>query len=354
MTRRELLLLPGAYSLLGQVPGAPEPQNLSFPLANIQGAVTPADLFFVRDHFREPELSLRTWRLKIEGRVRQPVDLSLSDILESPTKEIEAVLECAGNPAGGSAASNAVWEGVPLAYLLDQAGAAPEAVAVLLEGADTGRLMEGTPPLPYCQLVPIAKCLEPEGLIAFKLGGRFLARRNGFPARALFPGWYGMDSVKWLQRMVVLSPSDQAADFQASGMNKIYNRLVKEPGGQMKTTRLTEIQVRSVIAWPSDGARLPAGRHSVRGFAWTGGGLISGVRFSADAGSTWKSAQLEWRPKPFAWVRWKALWPASPGEHVLLSRASDDRDREQPLARDPARQDVYELNFCAPVRCSVR
>ena len=354
MTRRELLLLPGVCSLLGQEPVGSEPQNLSFRLDKIQGAVTPPDLFFVRDHFREPELSLRTWRLKIEGRVRQPLDLSLSDILESPTKEIEAVLECAGNPAGGSAASNAVWEGVPLAYLLDQAGAAPETVAVLLEGTDTGRLMEGMPPLAYCQLVPIEKCLEPEGLLAFKLGGRFLARRNGFPARAVFPGWYGMDWVKWLQRMIVLGPSDQAADFRSSGMNKVYNRLLKEPGGEMKITRLTEIQVRSVIAWPSDGARLPAVRHLVRGFAWTGSGLVSGVSFSDDAGRTWKAAQLESRPKPFAWVRWKAMWPASPGEHVLLSRARDDRGREQPLAHDPARKDVYELNFCAPVRCSVR
>src|SRR5690349_230342 len=106
MTRREVLILPSVCSLLGQAPAGLEPQNLSFPLENIQGAVTPPDRFFVRDHFREPELSLRTWRLKIEGRVKQPLDLSLSDILESPTKEIEAVLECAGNPTIGSAASN--------------------------------------------------------------------------------------------------------------------------------------------------------------------------------------------------------------------------------------------------------
>ena len=42
--------------------------------------------------------------------------------------------------------------------------------------------------------------------MAFKLNDRFLPRKNGFPARALFPGWYAMDSVKWLQRVVVLGP----------------------------------------------------------------------------------------------------------------------------------------------------
>jgi DMSO/TMAO reductase YedYZ molybdopterin-dependent catalytic subunit len=353
MTRRELLLLPAACSLVGQPAPTSEPQNRSFALESIPGSLTPPDLFFVRDHFREPELSLATWRLKIEGHVAKPLDLNLSDILESPSKEVEALLECAGNPAG-SAASNAMWEGVPLAALLDQAGAAGDAVAVLLEGADSGQIMQDSPQLPYCQIVPVEKCLRPESLVAFKLNGRFLPRRNGFPARALFPGWYGMDSVKWLQRVVVLGPSDQAPNFQLSGMNKLYNRMVKNPAGELQITRLTEIQVRSAIAWPVANARLPAGRYVIRGFAWTGAGLVRSVSFSSDGGRAWTPAALESLPKPFTWVRWKYTWSAGPGDHVLMSRATDDAGKEQPVARDPSRKDVYELNFCTPVRCSVR
>src|SRR5580704_19448563 len=122
MTGRELLLLPGVCSMLGQELSASEPQvlstteplNFTFPLEGVSGSITPADRCFVRDHFREPELSLSSWRLKIEGRVEHPLELTLSDILESPTKVLETVLECAGSPPDGSAASNAVWEGVPL------------------------------------------------------------------------------------------------------------------------------------------------------------------------------------------------------------------------------------------------
>ncbi len=354
MTRRELLLLSSAGGLLGQVPAPVDPENRSYALGSIEGSITPPELFFVRDHFRAPELFLSTWRLKIEGRVAKPIELTLADIIELPTKGLEAVLECAGNPAIGSAASNAAWEGVPLAALLEQAGAARDAVAVMLEGADSGRLEEDSPELPYCQIVPMEKCLRPESLVAFKLNGRFLPRRNGFPARALFPGWYGMDSVKWLQRIVVLGPSDPAPNFQLSGMNKLYNRMVKTPAGEIKVTRLSEIQIRSVIAWPTENQRLPVGRHVIRGFAWTGAGLVRSVSFSADAGRQWGPAQLESAPKPFTWVRWKFLWSAAPGDHVLMSRAVDDAGRQQPLARDPLRKDSYELNLCAPVRCSVR
>jgi DMSO/TMAO reductase YedYZ molybdopterin-dependent catalytic subunit len=310
-------------------------------------------MFFVRDHFSEPELSLREWRLRIEGRVARPRELSLADLVESPTRKIEAVLECAGNTAGGPAASNGQWEGVPVEYLLRQAGLQTGAVSVMLEGADSGRLMQDSPNLPYCQLVPLAKCVQPESLIALKLNDRFLPRKNGFPARAIFPGWYAMNSVKWLQRIVVLGPGDQAQNFQASGMNKVYNRIVESAPGRRDITRLSSIQVKSAIAWPRDNWKLATGRHAVRGFAWTGSGLIRKVEFSSDGGRTWIAARFESAPQKYSWVRWNCSWSAMPGEHVLMSRATDDAGRSQPVQREVGRKDPYELNYCAPVRCSV-
>ncbi|HLK22382.1 MAG TPA: molybdopterin-dependent oxidoreductase [Bryobacteraceae bacterium] len=355
MTRRQLLLLPGIGSLLGQeqVLSTSESQNFTFPLEGVAGSVTPIDRFFIRDHFREPELSLSTWRLKIEGRVEHPMELTLSDILESRTMILEAVLECAGSPPDGSAASNAVWEGVPIERLLQQAGVAPDARAVLLEGADSGKLMKNSPELPYCQVVSLDKCLQPESLVAFRLNGQLLPRRSGFPARALFPGWYGMDSVKWLQRIVVLGPGDAAPNFEASGMNKLYNRLVKQPNGEVNVTRLTEVSIKSAIAFPADHSKLLAGQHVIRGFAWTGSGLVQRVDVSADAGSSWKPAEFEAAPKRFTWARWRFLWNAVPGEHVLMSRATGDTG-SQPIKRDPARKDGYEMNYCLPVHCTVR
>jgi len=353
MTRRELLALSSASGLLGQPAKFRDPRNLSYPLQAVEGPTTPAELFFVRDHFPEPELSLPKWELSIEGRVSRPMVLTFADLLESPTREVEAILECAGNP-NGSAVGNAVWEGVSLGGLLNGAGIASDAVAVLLEGADSGRLLQNSPELPYCQILPVETCLRPVSLAAFKLNGRYLPRSNGFPARALFPGWYGMDSVKWLRRIKVLGPGDSATEFQSSGMNTLYNRAVKSSSGALTVSRLTEIQVRSVIVWPADGARLIAARYIVRGLAWTGGGVIKSVSVSTDAGRSWQPAQFESAPKPFTWVRWKYAWPAASGDHVIMSRAVDDAGNEQPLKRDLSRKDVYELNFCTPVRCAVR
>jgi len=353
MTRRGLLLLPGAGFRSARAGPADEPKNISFPLASIEGSVTPPDLFFVRDHFREPELSLDSWKLAVEGRVARRLELSLADLLESSTRKMEAVLECAGNAAGGAAVGNGLWEGVPLSDLLQQAGVRPEATKVLLEGADSGRLLQDSPEFPYTQLVPIEKCRQPESMVAMKLEGRLLPRKNGFPARALFPGWYAMDSVKWLRRIVVLGPDDPPQAFQASGMSKLYNRVLETGPGTRTVKRVTAVQVKSEIAWPADQAKLPAARHAVRGFAWSGGGAVRAVDFSFDGGLTWNSAKLEQAPKPFAWVGWSFSWAAAPGVHVLMSRATDEAGGRQPLRREAGRKDGYELNFCAPVRCSV-
>jgi cytochrome c-type biogenesis protein CcmH/NrfG len=46
------------------------------------------------------------------------------------------------------------------------------------------------------------------------------------------------------------------------------------------TERLTEVLVKSVVAWPTDNIRLAAGQYEVHGFAWTGAGLVHSFAFS--------------------------------------------------------------------------
>jgi DMSO/TMAO reductase YedYZ molybdopterin-dependent catalytic subunit len=181
----------------------------------------------------------------------------------------------------------------------------------------------------------------------------FLPRRNGFPARAILPGWYAMNSVKWLRRIIVLRSGDRRSPFYESGMNRIYNR-VTESSGALVVTRLESLQIKSVVSWPNDKAALPAGRHRVWGFAWTGSGTVAEVSMSVDGGSTWRPARLESARGAYNWIRWSYTWEAAPGDYVLMSRASDSQGNRQPLQRNKTRKDVYELNWCVPLRCAVR
>ena len=178
----------------------------------------------------------------MEGRVARPLELSLADIIESPTTEARSsVWNAPATPRAVRRRATQSGKASRLLICCARPAPASEAASVLLEGADTGRLMPESPHLPYCQIVPIAKCLRPESMVAFKLNDRFLPRKNGFPARALFPGWYAMDSVKWLQRIIVLGPEDEPRGFQSSGMNKVYNRIRETSRrATAKVTRLSE------------------------------------------------------------------------------------------------------------------
>jgi DMSO/TMAO reductase YedYZ molybdopterin-dependent catalytic subunit len=349
VTRRELLWLTGSGLLSGPELKGFELQNLSYPLRSIDGAITAPNLLFVRDHFPEPTVSLDSWNLRIEGQVDRPYQLGFADLVEMPSKTVQAVLECAGNAAHGSAVSNGLWEGVPISSLLEPARPAADAAFVLLEGADSGSLLQDGPPLPYSQVVPIEKCRDDSSLVAFKYNDLTLPKRNGFPARALFPGWYGMDSVKWLRRLVVLRADEQEPALQRSGMNRLYNRVTGE-----KTVRLSAVQVKSAIAWPTESLKLPAGHYVVWGFAWSGADAIRKLSVSVNNGNDWDAARLEQQADRLSWVRWSYVWEAKPGDYALMSRAVDAGGNEQPVRRDAARKDGYELNWCMPIHCSVR
>src|SRR5213593_4849027 len=88
LTRRGLLAALPALSGIGfgakvRPPGPP--RNVASTLAGVSGLITPVDRFFVRDHFQEPDLSLSDWKLKVEGHVSQPLEISFSDLILAPS-----------------------------------------------------------------------------------------------------------------------------------------------------------------------------------------------------------------------------------------------------------------------------
>ena len=133
-------------------------------------------------------------------------------------------------------------------------------------------------------------------------------------------------------------------------MSQLYSRLRKN----QPPFRITSVLVKSIIGNPPSDAKLLAASQSISGYAWTGDGVIRRVEVSVDGGHTWSAAKLETVPRPLSWVRWSYLWQAKPGDYTLLSRAEDSSGNQQPLAREPGRLDGYELNWCAPVHCTVR
>jgi DMSO/TMAO reductase YedYZ molybdopterin-dependent catalytic subunit len=341
-----------------------EPPNLEFPFASLDTFLTPTERFFVRNHFAVPKLDAAAWRLKVEGAVRQPLEMSYEELRRLPSRTRAATLECAGNgrallvprvkgvPWELGAVSTAEWQGVPLGAVLDKAGLRDGVVEVVLEGADEGEIKdEPKPPgkIHFARSVPLGKA-RTDVILAHQMNGRPLTEEHGFPVRAVVPGWYGVASVKWLTRIVAVD-----RPFRGFFQTFDYSTFVRR-AGQPVVEPITEMQVKAQPARPTRGEVVPAGKeYRVFGAAWAGEAEVARVEVSTDGGFTWDAARLLDPPAPCAWRRWEYAWqvPGQPGKAVLQARATDSRGRTQPAERDPDRRN-YMVTHVLPVEVEVR
>jgi len=86
--------------------------------------ISPEDEFYLIDTaLQKPEVDPSTWTLTINGEyVDTPVTYTYEELLARPMVEREVTLSCVSNPVGGNLVGNAVWSGIPLTELFEEAG----------------------------------------------------------------------------------------------------------------------------------------------------------------------------------------------------------------------------------------
>jgi DMSO/TMAO reductase YedYZ molybdopterin-dependent catalytic subunit len=340
-----------------------EPPNLEMPFSALDGFVTPSERFYVRCHFRVPKINESDWRLKVEGEVARPFEMTMDDLRQMPAQTVTATLECAGNSrvflvpkVKGvqwelGAVGNAEWTGVRLRDVLQHAGIAKEAREIILEGADNGTIAE--PPRPagkinFARSLPVEKAMD-DVLLAHSMNAQALTPAHGFPLRAIVPGWYAMASIKWLQRLIVTSEP-----FNGYYQSVDYAYWQRNAAGS--TLRpLTTMRVKAEIAHPENNEIIRANsNYLVNGAAWTAEEMISKVEVSCDGGESWREANLKGAPIKNAWRLWEFEWQTpSPGSYTLMARATDSGGRPQPMERD-ANNGTYMICHCLPIEVEVR
>jgi DMSO/TMAO reductase YedYZ molybdopterin-dependent catalytic subunit len=324
----------------GLIVRSARPQDLETPVALLDSWLTPNERFFVRSHLYAPDIDLTRWRLTVEGEVENPLSLRLDELRTLQEQSRVVTIECAGNgrafyepPVAGvqwqkGAVGTARWTGVRLTDVLARARVKPSGRFVLLDGADVPL---GTMP-DFVRQVPIEKAQHPDTLLAFAMNGAPLPVANGFPLRAIVPGWEGAYAVKWLTSIRVL---DRESDSFWIKTAYRYPKRRIAPGAAVAPEDMAPVAglfVKSLITTPLDGTKLSIGPVAVKGFAWAGDANVTGVEISTDGGSTWAAARLGNDRAPYAWRQFEYEWRASdPGFHLIMSRAADDRGRVQPV-----------------------
>jgi sulfane dehydrogenase subunit SoxC len=172
---------------------------------------------------------------------------------------------------------NVMYTGVPLKYLLEEAGVKTNGKWVMPEGADASAMTRS---------IPMFKAME-DCLVAFKMNGEALRPEQGYPLRLVVPGWEGNMWVKWLRRIEV---GDEPWHHREETSK--YTDLLENG----KARRFTwEMDAKSVITNPSPQAPLlhKKGQTVLTGVAWSGRGTITRVDVSIDGGKNWRQARID-------------------------------------------------------------
>ena len=337
------------------------------PVSFLDSWITPTEHFFVRNNEHMPHIDLAEWRLSIRGEVARPMTLTMTELSKVEPRTVTNTLECAGNgraffqpriggvPWTRGGVGNAVFRGPALGALLQLAGAKSTARHVAFRGA----ALPSPDPL-FTRSIPMGKAQDQDTIVATEMNGLPLTPEHGYPARALVPGWIGSASIKWLTEIRLLTHElagyymDSAYRLPArpsQPARENANVPVDSPRGSV----ITSLPVKSIIAAPVDGSAIDLGGAQVRifGATWAGTSTVARVEISTDSGKSWQPAALGSEHARYAWRFWDFEWkPPEEGAYIVLSRATDNRGRSQPLEL-PSNPGGYLWNAMDRIRVTV-
>jgi sulfane dehydrogenase subunit SoxC len=305
---------------------SPESSVNFTPLHELDGIITPSGLCFERHHSGIAEIDPASHRLMINGLVDKPLVFTMDDIRRMPRVNKIYFLECAANSGmewrgaqlngcqfTHGMVHNVMYTGVLLKTLLDEAGVKSNAKWLMLEGADAAGMNRS---------LPIQKGLD-DCILAFAMNGEALRPEQGYPLRAVIPGWEGNLWVKWIRRIEV---GDQP--WQTREETSKYTDLLAD-GRSRKHTFIMD--AKSVVTNPSPQAPLKfKGRNVLSGLAWSGRGTVKRVDVSMDGGRNWQSARLDGPVLDKSLTRFYVDFDWSGQEMMIQSRAMDSTGYVQP------------------------
>jgi sulfoxide reductase catalytic subunit YedY len=173
-------LLPKGFpknQLLNMNPAEIDNRNLEIDPLNQFGTMGPTDV----------AVDLKTYRLKVTGKVEHPLSLTYNQVLKYPSLTETVLLICPG-----FFSNNGRWTGVNLKSLLQEAQVKKEAKYIDIVGANEKRVR-----------ISLKELDQRKIFLAYQVNGETLPRKHGFPLRLVYEDAYGSDWVKYVDKIVV-------------------------------------------------------------------------------------------------------------------------------------------------------
>ncbi len=346
-----------------------KPWNIEAQAHLLDDKITPNASMFIRNNGLVPDtIDAKTWTLTIDGEsAAKKKTYTLAD-LKSKFKHYtyELAIECGGNgraefdpPAKGNqwtvgAIHCASWTGVRLKDVLKDVGIKSDAVYIGFHAVDK-HLSKDPKKEPISRGCPMAKALQDETIIAFKMNGEDIPLIHGYPLRLVAGGWPASVSGKWINRISVRNKIHDGTKME--GAYKVPCNPVA-PGEKVKEEDMCIIEsmpVKSLITYPKSGAMMSKGKTlTIRGHAWAGELEVAKMEYSIDFGATWKTCTVEKPSNRLAWQHFSASinFPKT-GYYEIWARATDARGTAQPMMLPGWNPKGYLNNACHRIAIKV-
>ncbi len=146
-----------------------------------------------------PSRSEADYQLTVDGAVDTPAVLDISDLRDRlPQTSLTRDFQC----VTGWRVEDVPWQGVKLADVLEDAGVQAGATHVRFWSFDGA----------YTETLTMAQARRDDVLVAHHMQGKPVTSEHGGPVRLYVAPMYGYKSIKWLERIEVVTALDEPTD----------------------------------------------------------------------------------------------------------------------------------------------
>lgn len=306
--------------------------------------ITPAEQLYVRNNLPAPDASIvanrDAWEISLEG-VKNPRTLTVAELKKLGLETVAMVLQCSGNgrgffpskPSGTpwtvGAAGCVVWSGVPVRAVVEALGGL-DGARPYMTGTGGEKLPDGVDPKSVIVERSVPASAMADAMLAWEMNGAPISLAHGGPLRLIVPGYTGVNNIKYIKRLAFTTTESDARIMS-------HGYRVTPPGAKADPSQpsVLEMTVKSWINSPSgEGTGPSAGMVQIHGVAFGGMNAVRKVEVSIDGGKSWREARLIGPDLgKYAWRQFVLPVRLPPGNHVLVSRATDTAGHVQPETR---------------------
>ncbi len=296
-----------------------------------QNPVTQVEKFFVRTRASKLLRDQKSWRITVDGLVKQPSSLTIESLNRGVKPLGLHLMECAGNVplVDFGMISVAAWAGVPLADILDSSDAKPQASRVLITGFDQYTTKSRTSVPGASWVFSIGELKAAEAFLATEMNGKPLAADHGAPVRLVVPGWYGCTCIKWVTAITFVDDKAEATSQMREYAARTHQNGLPELARDFQSATIdpAAMPIR-VEKWLVEESI----KYRVVGIAWGGTTPVKTLMIRFNPEEDYVPVDNFAQTKNDPWTLWTHAWsPREPGTYSIRLAVKDPSVRTRRL-----------------------